>query len=356
MVRIGLLGAGFAARERHLPGLQDVQEAEVKVIWSRSRERAAAVAREQGIPSISETWEDVVKSPEVDAVIVATPPVMHAEITLAALESGKHVLCQGRMCRNLAEARQMERAAEKTDRVTCLYPPRPGLKGDRTVIRLLEEGYVGDIREVRITSMSHTENPYTYDWRYDPDVRGVGAMTMGMWAEVLHRWVGTAKELSAFSRVVYDRQLPTGERAEGIVPNSVSITAELNCGALASYHFSNTTPVAPGDSIEIIGSKGFLCYHLFRDELYGRPGPENSMEAVPIPEEEERKQTTDREFVEAILVRRPVSPSFQDGVRYMAFCEAVAASCHTGERITLDDIEPMMFCWSSPFQGHSVRE
>ena len=56
-------------------------------------------------------WQGLIESPEVSAVIVATPPVLHAEASIAAFEAGKYVLCQGRMSRNLREAKQMVDAA-----------------------------------------------------------------------------------------------------------------------------------------------------------------------------------------------------------------------------------------------------
>lgn len=57
-----------------------------------------------GIGSTVDDWRQIAESPEVDAVLIATPPVLHHEATLAALAAGKHVLCQARMARNLSEA------------------------------------------------------------------------------------------------------------------------------------------------------------------------------------------------------------------------------------------------------------
>jgi len=129
-VHIGMIGAGWAARNRHLPALKDISDASVDVIWSRDPANAAETASDFGISGTADTWEEIVDASNLDAVIIATPPVLHHAATLAALKAGKHVLCQARMARNLKEAIEMNQAARLSDRVTALYPPLPGLKGD----------------------------------------------------------------------------------------------------------------------------------------------------------------------------------------------------------------------------------
>ena len=146
-VRVGLIGAGGVARTRHLPALGRIPEADLRLVWSRDPARAAAVADEFGIAGVASSWQEIAESDEIDAVIVATPPVLHHPATLSALSAGKHVLSQARMARNLREAREMLRASEAAPQlVTCLYPPLPGLKGDRVMKRMLRDGYVGDVR------------------------------------------------------------------------------------------------------------------------------------------------------------------------------------------------------------------
>ena len=66
---------------------------------------------------------------------------------------------------------------------------------------------------------------------------------------------------------------------------------------------------------------------------------------IDIPADQIRQQTTDAEFVEAIRTGAAVSPDFEEGVQYMAFSEAAAFSCHTGEMVDLSRFEPQMKCW-----------
>ena len=331
------------ARTRHLPALVDIPEAELRLVWSRDPAKAAEVADESGFAGVASSWEEIAESAEIDAVIAATPPVLHHAVTLRALSAGKHVLSQARMARNLTEAREMLRASEAAPRlVTCLYPPLPGLNGDRVMKRLLRDGYVGDVREVRVTGVSLLDPGDGYSWQGDPDVTGVNAMTMGMWAEVLNRWVGPATRVMA-TGASHRRQRTTvdGATVDSVVPDSLGIAADLECGATATYHFSTAAAFGPGSSIEIYGSTGALVYTLFEETIQGATSGDDALQPIPVSEEEERRQTTDSEFVRAILEGTPVYPDFPEGVRYMEFSEAVAVSLATGKAVSVPPPEKM---------------
>ena len=339
-VRVGLIGAGWVAVNRHLPALQKIPEADLNLIWSRNRDKARDVAGRFGVRATAARWQDVIHSSEVDAVVIATPPVLHLPATVEALEAGKHVLCQARMARNLDEARKMA-AAQASRLVTALYPPLPGLKGDRVMIRLLhEEGFVGQIREVRITGMSVDTDPESYrSYRWDPQVSGINTMTLGMWNEVANRWLGPTVRVAALAR-----SHRHGGSARMGVPDSVAVAAQLECGATASYHFSNWAAGSPGSRIEIYGDRGALIYRLFAEEIRGLTGADAEFKPIPIPSGEQRVQDTDSQFIRAILEGTPVEPSFQEGLLYMQFLEAVALSLKTGRSVSLPP-EPRMETW-----------
>jgi predicted dehydrogenase len=336
-VRVGVVGAGWVVQNRHLPGLAAAPGARVTEIWSRERARADHVAVEFSIPTVVDDWRSIVASPSVDAVVVATPPILHAPVSIAALDAGKHVLCQGRMARNLSEAHAMLEAAARSERVAALYPPRPGLKGDRVVRRLLASGALGEVREVRVTGMDSAAPTEGYRWQVDPDVIGVNALTLGMWAEVLQRWLGPVASVSATT---------AGGGEEGTaVPDSIAIVGRLASGATLSAHFSSAGAFGPGSSIEIFGTRGAIAYKLFGDELRAATEGDSELAVMEVAPGEERQQTTDREFIEAIQTGSPISPTFEDGVRYMEFCEAVAVSAAEGRAVILPLEAPAMAAW-----------
>ncbi len=344
-VRVGIVGAGKIAQNRHIPLLQKIEDVEVTHAWSRTPETSRKAAKEFGIPTVVERWEEIVEASDIDAVVIATPPNLHLPVTIAALDSGKHVLCQARMARNLSEALQMLEASKATDLVTSLYAAGFGLKGDRVMRRLLQdEGYVGDILEVRVTSLVPVISE-AGAWLVDSEVVGVNTMMLGIMAEVIYRWIEPARSVTA----------ATGEDLLS-VPQSLSIAAELQGVATASFHVSFRVPRGPGSSIEIYGTRGVLDYKLLvekpggmveDEELAGMTEGETEMHPIEMPAEEQRDRTMDAEFIEAIRNGTPVAPDFAEGVRYMEFCEAVAQSIYEGRTISMPP-KPKMDSWGRP--------
>src|SRR6185436_13106679 len=105
-VGIGIVGTGFA-RTTQIPGFRDCMGARIVAIASGHRERAEAVAQEFGIEYVAGDWREVVAHDDVDLVSIVTPPSTHVEITLAALDHRKAVLCEKPMALNAGEAARM---------------------------------------------------------------------------------------------------------------------------------------------------------------------------------------------------------------------------------------------------------
>jgi len=112
-IRIGIIGAGFA-KTTQIPGFVNCQDARIVAIASARREHAEEVAHEFGIPHVESDWQALVARDDIDLVSIVTPVVTHCEMTLAALDHGKAVLCEKPMAMDAVEARRMaDRAAEK---------------------------------------------------------------------------------------------------------------------------------------------------------------------------------------------------------------------------------------------------
>ena len=348
-IRIGIIGAGKVVQGRHIPRLKAIPGVEMGLVWKRSLEEGEALANEHGFTRAVADWREIIDSPDIDALIIGTPPVLHRDATLAGLDAGKHVLCQARMARNLKEAQEMASAALKSDKITWLYPPAPGLKGDNTMKRLInEERFVGTVREVRMAAMTPPSGNDNYHWRYDPDVSGVHMLSMGMWIEVLNRWVGKTTSLSAQAQTYTSKvRSPSGGWLKSLVPESLVISAQLEVGGQLSYHLSTEAAFTGQNTIEIYGSKGALKYSLSDDAILGATSGMADFESVTPHPDEIRAHTTDAEFIAAIRGGPEVSPSFQEGLHYMEFCEAVAQAVHFGQVVPTPP-EPLMATWGKP--------
>lgn len=118
--RVGLIGAGSIARGAHLPGFLANSDVELVAVADPVEGRAVRFANHAGIELAFSDFRELLNREDVDAVSIATPPVAHAETTIASLEAGKHVFCEKPMAMNANEAIAMEQAALKANRVLAI--------------------------------------------------------------------------------------------------------------------------------------------------------------------------------------------------------------------------------------------
>jgi predicted dehydrogenase len=340
-IRIGIVGAGGMVRNVHLPGLRKIPEVEVVVVCNRTRESAERVSREFGIAEIETDWRRLVRREDLDAVLIGTWPDMHCPVAVAALEAGKHVFCQARMSRNLSEAREMLRAAECSCRVAMVCPTQHGLKGDRTMRRLLAEGVAGQPHLVRVTSLSSTyaDPAQPLHWRQDPAINGRNVLLLGAYVEVLHRWLGYARSLSAqMWTVVSERPNPNGDGKVHVeIPDSLAIIGQMESGARLNVVMSGAVRGNSQNTLEIHGDRGTLVYDFGDNAIRVAQGGE-PWRTIAIPSAKEGGWTAEEDFIAAIRHGSPVHPNFHDGTKYMEFIEAVWRSNESDCRVDLDEL------------------
>lgn len=339
-IRIGFIGLGGICRERHVPGLKRIDGVEIVAVANRSRESSEAAAREFGIPDICDSWRDLVARPDIDAVFIGTWPYMHREMSIAAIEAGKHVFCQARMAMNLEEARQMRDCAAASGLVAMLCPVPFGLSVDATIARLTREGYLGEPRLVRVQSLSNVFiDPKTpMNWRKDRRLSGLNTLTLGMFIEVIHRWFGRTQSVSADADIfTTERRDASGELQRVEVPDQLLINTRMKAGFPVQYVFSSVTPNG-GDFIEVYGTKAALRYDVAKDVLFAAKQGELFAPVVIEPKDayDERNWRVERDFIEAVRHGAEYHPNFDDGLRYMAVIQAVFDSIASGARVEVE--------------------
>ena len=193
-VKIGIVGAGNNTRVRHIPGLQAIEGVEIVSVCNRSRESSQQVADKFGIPKVYEDWRELVTAADTNAIVIGTWPYMHREITCAALEAGKHVMCEARMAMNAAEAHAMYNIAQAHPHLVAQIVPSPfTFRVDRTIQDWLADGYVGDLYAVRIRGNAPgfaDDGPL--HWRHQKELSGLNILHMGIWYEASYAlgWPG----------------------------------------------------------------------------------------------------------------------------------------------------------------------
>ena len=338
-IRIGIIGAGGIVKSRHLPGFEKIEDCEVVCVHNRRRANAEAVAKEWNIPHVVDSAEEVYGRDDINVVLIGTTPYLHRDLTLASLEAGKHVFCQARMARSLAEAKDMLAAAEKHPDLVSMLCSTPRLDVvDKTIQKILQEGALGDIRLFRVQHLadSSLDADEPMHWRMDKEASGNQISTLGQYIEIIDRWFEPAVSVTAWGKVFTDRRKDpdTGAMMPAEIPETVTATGELKNGAHFVYNFSAVAPCSEGEKVEIYGTKGALIYTLADQRLLvGERG--KAPAPVEIAADMRREWTVEADFVSAIRNGTPVYPNFAQGVSYMEFMEAVALSMERGETIRL---------------------
>jgi predicted dehydrogenase len=347
-LRVGLVGAGANTRTRHIPGLRALPAVEIVAVCNRRPESTREVAAEFGIPRTFTAWEDLVADPALDAVVIGTWPYLHAPVTVAALQAGKHVLCEARMARNTAEAREMLAASRAHPHLVAQLVPSPfGLKGHALMIDLIRGGFLGRLLEVSVVarnaSLADPDSPL--HWRQDANLSGLNMLTLGIVHETILRWVAApVRVLAQTHAFIPTRRDPESGTPRPVgTPDSVQVLTVLPNEARAGYQCSGVTPFGQEMSITLYGRDGVLSYDLLHDRILGAsrtrgegPLQISALSEIPIPADKAGGWNVEADFVNSIREGLPVQlTDFATGVSYMEFTEAVVRSAWQGAAVDL---------------------
>ena len=346
VLRVGIVGAGANTRKFHIPGLQQQPGVEVVAVANRSRESGQRAADEFGIPRVADHWRAIVEDDGIDAVCIGTWPYLHAPVTITALESGKHVLCEARMAMNASQAHAMLGAARANPHLTAQIVPAPHtLALDRTIVEMIGDGYIGDLVAVDAHITIGSDFP-AWDspvhWRQNRDLSGNNIMMMGIWYEAMMRWVGPASTVTALAQcVVRHRTHAQGHRVAMEIPDHVDILCRMAQGGQMRCSVSTVIGHAPATSVAIYGTEGTL--RVVEDDtgespfgLWGGRRGDERPGRIDIAPEKSGGWRVEEEFVNAVRGIEPVTHTdFVTAVKYMEWTDAVSLSARTGETVRL---------------------
>lgn len=373
-LRIAMIGAGFmgAAHSqgwRVAPRFFDLPRTpEMSILVGRDTARTQQCADTWGWGESATDWREVIDRPDVDVVDIVTPGDTHAEIAIAALEAGKHVLCEKPLANTVDEARRMADAAATAaangirSMVGFTYRRLPATTFARD---LIAAGRLGEIRQVRAEYLqdwlSDAEAPLT--WRLQKDRAGSGALgdigahavdiTEFMTGQRLTRVAGVLETIIAERPVLATSSGLSGsagaERGAVTVDDLALFTGRLESGALASFEASRfRLGRKNGLRVEIAGSLGSLSFDLespnelhyydatlpdteqgFRRILVTEPGHPYAGSWWPTGHMlgyEHGFSHQAKDFVEAIAAGADPRPSFADGLHVQEVLDAVVRS------------------------------
>ncbi|MBI2833647.1 MAG: Gfo/Idh/MocA family oxidoreductase [Acidobacteria bacterium] len=253
-LRFAIVGCGDIGRLR-AAALVALGRDRLGAVSDQDEARAASVAAAFGVPA-EHDWRRLIERPDVDAVVVSTPPPSHEEIATVALDAGKHVLCEKPLGRTPHECHRMVAVAAASGRQLATgfnYRFLPSVKKAR---ELFESGRIGDLDHIRSYS-GYSASDHGHAWIHDVAVMGGGALRdNGIHLIDLTRWfLGEAVEVQAWgSNTVW--------RFPGCEDNGFALMRNAS-GRVASLHASWTEWRGYRFVIEIYGTRGWLRLSCF---------------------------------------------------------------------------------------------
>ncbi|GAA0951855.1 Gfo/Idh/MocA family oxidoreductase [Actinocorallia libanotica] len=329
------------------------------VLAGRSQTRASAAAAELGWAGAETDWRRLLERDDVHVIDICTPGDTHAEIAIAALAAGKHVLCEKPLANSVAEAEAMAAAAEDAaargvrSMVAFNYRRVPAVAFAR---RLVADGRIGTVRHVRAQYLQDwivdPEHPLV--WRLRREKAGSGALgDIGAHIVDMAQYV-TGEPLTGVSGIsetfVKERPLPDGSGTGAVtVDDAVVFMGRLAGGALASFEASRFAPGRKNSlRLEVNGSLGSLSFDFeslnelrFHDDTL--PAEEGGFRRILVTEPghpyagawwppghglgyEHTFTHEVRDFLAAIAEGADPAPSFADGLRVQRVLAAVERS------------------------------
>lgn len=266
-IRIGIIGAGFA-RSTQIPGFRNCEGARIVAIASARREHAVEVAREFEIENVEDDWRAIVARDDLDLISIVTPVVTHYEMTLAALERGKAVLCEKPMAMNADEARRMTERARQAGVLALIDHELRFLPGRLKLHGLLRRGEIGKVRHAKLTFRSDSRADPERPWNWWSDEKQGGGALGAIGSHVVDgfRWLlGT--EVSAVSANlathIRERKDESGAMREVTTDDEANLLlrfadGDLTEGATGNASMSMVESGASSHLIEMFGSRGAL--------------------------------------------------------------------------------------------------
>ena len=320
-VRIGILGAARIAPKAIVVPARTSADAEVVAVAARDRTRAQEFADKHGIPRVHTDYAALLGDDEIDAVYNPLPNGLHGEWTIAALEAGKHVLCEKPFTANAIEAQVVADVAARTGRVVMEafhYRYHP------LFARVLEVvGTLGPLHDISARMIAVLPN--RGDVRYELDLAGGATMDVGCYAIHQLRSVHTRSEPAVVSASA--KELSPG------IDRAMRATLAFPEGPSASVECALLEARAPIADLRVTGEQGRVQVHFpTRPELAWittRAGGTTRRERV-------KGQPTFwyqlQAFCGAVLRSEPVLTGPADAVATMRVIDAIYEASGLGPR------------------------
>ena len=237
-VRWGVLSTANIGVQKVIPGMLQGEYCTMVGIASRSLEKARAVANELGFSKVYGSYEELLADPEIQAVYIPLPNHLHVRWSIAALEAGKHVLCEKPIGLTSAEAGELLQVSKEHPELKIMeafmYRHHPQWQRARA---LVQEGAIGELRTIQTFFSYHNVDPDNI--RNMAEIGGGGLMDIGCYCISLSRFVFDAEPQRVMGIVEHDPVFKTDRLVSGLMDFGVGTSTWTCSTQLSSYQRVN---------------------------------------------------------------------------------------------------------------------
>ena len=347
-MKFAVIGASFA-RAAYLPALRHVDGAEVVAVASGRLESARSAADAFGIADAYADWREMLARHKPDAVLIATPTDTHAEMTLAALEAGAHVLCEKPTAMDAGEARAMLDRAEALGRVHMIDHELRFNPNRMRVAEMIANGDLGEIRHVNIANIGASwadpaSRPKGDWWSLIEHGGGRLGANGSHQVDMVRWWLGPVHSVvgEAITMVPDRIDKSSGEAWTATADDVAYFTMKMRSEARVQIFMSGVAANNIGNLTQVFGSKGMITLSNEDERLYFAKAGQG-FEDITVEDPNASLPGLNkgvwnvsvvgvlREFAAAIRDGRPLKrgATFHDGLENQLVLDAVRTSTQT---------------------------
>ena len=326
--------------QRHMNAVERNAACELYMLCDIDEKKLKDAAEKFGVERTTTDYHDMINDPAIDAIIIVSPDQTHREIAVAALQAGKHVLCEKPMALTIEDCKAMVKASRETDKKLmigqiCRFTP-----GFKEAKKLIDRGDIGELFFVE-TEYAHDYSKIGEPWRLDPLRHGF--LGGGCHAVDLARWIaGDPIEVTAYSNHKMLPNYPTDDCTIAIMkyPNNVIGKTFVSTGCKRDYTMRS---VFYGTKGTIITDNTSPYMTVFQDGLSdGKPMLADLPQSHAIPVQYHLDISNHNtigeleEFVDCIVNDKPVAMSALEGAKTVIAALAAVESTKTGKAVHPD--------------------
>lgn len=358
-IGIGIIGTGFA-RKVQIPAFMQCRNARIVSVASGRLENAEAVAKEFNIAHFTDDWRETVKREDVDLICITTPPNLHKEMALFALEHGKHILCEKPMAMNAREAVEMTEKAKEKNVLALIDHELRFQNGRQKAFEILRNGDIGKIIHAKYNFRNASRGDANLPWNWWSDKSQGGGALGAIGSHIIDsfRWFLGAE----ISQVFCQLQTHVKERKDSKTGEMRFVTTDDEANLILRFAGGDSVEDATGivsvsmverpkyeNVIEFFGTKGAMRVG-YKGEIFIATEGDNDWREIEIEFDKPLEGIPDTGFargftsfapkiIEAIREGKSEiehAATFEDGLRVQKVIDAAHESNENGCVVKID--------------------